>query len=410
MTSAGSVRSTKAPRSAKVKGAGDLLIVDRAGRSTVVRLPRHGAAALGVVLALGMAWSAASAGYIFFHDAVVAELRQSAKASAKAYEAQIAALENEVERSRTRRLVEQTGATQRLAELMRRQETLERRQHTLAQLTDATSSGLAPDAPSDRVLSFTAKPTPLDRPTTAFDGLGEQQTRTDAPVEKLSSALDKLEAGQATALEAIGSRVGDHRAKIRKIYDSLGVDARLAADGRGRGGPFEPLPVRARTFEARAEQIASDRASLVTLRRGLDAIPLRSPAPPGSSISSGFGSRLDPFLRQPAFHAGIDFESQTGQPIRATAPGRVTNAGPSGGYGNMVEIDHGGGLTTRFGHMSSIAVQVGQQVDAGTIVGRVGSTGRSTGPHLHYETRIDGEAVDPIRFLRAGQSLAALKN
>jgi murein DD-endopeptidase MepM/ murein hydrolase activator NlpD len=117
---------------------------------------------------------------------------------------------------------------------------------------------------------------------------------------------------------------------------------------------------------------------------------------------------LDPFLGRPAFHAGIDFESASGQPVRSTAAGRVVTAGWSGGYGNMVEIDHGGGLSTRFGHLSSISVVAGQAVGVGAIVGRVGSTGRSTGPHLHYETRVEGEAVDPLRFLRAGQTLARI--
>jgi murein DD-endopeptidase MepM/ murein hydrolase activator NlpD len=104
-------------------------------------------------------------------------------------------------------------------------------------------------------------------------------------------------------------------------------------------------------------------------------------------------------------HAGIDFREETGAPIRATAAGRVDEAGWTGGYGNMVEIDHGSGLATRYGHMSEILVSRGDLVEIGQILGRVGSTGRSTGPHLHYETRVRGEAVDPQRFLRAGRLL-----
>jgi murein DD-endopeptidase MepM/ murein hydrolase activator NlpD len=125
-------------------------------------------------------------------------------------------------------------------------------------------------------------------------------------------------------------------------------------------------------------------------------------------LSSGFGVRTDPFLGRPAMHTGLDFRASTGDPVRATANGRVVSAGWAGGYGRMVEIDHGNGLSTRYGHMSRINVKVGQQIHIGQIVGEVGSTGRSTGPHLHYETRIDGEAVDPQRFLRAGARYAAV--
>jgi murein DD-endopeptidase MepM/ murein hydrolase activator NlpD len=101
------------------------------------------------------------------------------------------------------------------------------------------------------------------------------------------------------------------------------------------------------------------------------------------------------------------YPSATGDPVRATANGKVASSGWAGGYGRMVEIDHGNGLSTRYGHLSQIDVKVGDQIKIGQVIGEVGSTGRSTGPHLHYETRIDGEAVDPQKFLRAGVRLSA---
>jgi murein DD-endopeptidase MepM/ murein hydrolase activator NlpD len=104
-------------------------------------------------------------------------------------------------------------------------------------------------------------------------------------------------------------------------------------------------------------------------------------------------------------HTGLDLQGETGDPVRAAASGTVTSAGWSGGYGKVIDIDHGNGFATRYGHLSSIDVQVGQTVKVGQIIGKVGSTGRSTGPHLHYETRVAGEAVDPQKFLRAGQKL-----
>jgi murein DD-endopeptidase MepM/ murein hydrolase activator NlpD len=143
---------------------------------------------------------------------------------------------------------------------------------------------------------------------------------------------------------------------------------------------------------------------LAALRDSAAAMPVARPVGAGR-ISSRFGSRRDPFLNQQGFHAGIDFAAGPGVPVRATASGNVVAAGWEGGYGNMVEIAHAGGFSTRYGHLSSILVSLGDRVAAGDLVGRVGSTGRSTGPHLHYETRKSGRAVDPSPFLAAGDAL-----
>ena len=109
------------------------------------------------------------------------------------------------------------------------------------------------------------------------------------------------------------------------------------------------------------------------------------------AVTSPFGYRADPFLGRLALHPGVDLAEAYGAEIHAAAAGRVVHAGPAGGYGNMVEIDHGNGLATRYAHMSETLVEEGQEVDKGAVLGRLGSTGRSTGPHLHYEVRVDGE-------------------
>jgi murein DD-endopeptidase MepM/ murein hydrolase activator NlpD len=150
------------------------------------------------------------------------------------------------------------------------------------------------------------------------------------------------------------------------------------------------------------------RAQVDRLTRTLASVPVRLPVMGDPDISSSFGMRIDPFIRAPAMHTGMDFRGDTGDPARATAEGTVTVAGWQGGYGKMVEVDHGNGLATRYAHLSDIVVKVGQRVRAGHIVGKVGSTGRSTGPHLHYETRVNGDAVDPRKFLRAGMRLGGV--
>ena len=132
-------------------------------------------------------------------------------------------------------------------------------------------------------------------------------------------------------------------------------------------------------------------------------LPVRYPLIGDATLSSPFGYRADPFLGRAALHPGVDMVQPYGSEIKATAVGRVTHAGPMGGYGNCVEIDHGNGVATRYGHMSEVLVEEGQTVGVGEAIGRIGSTGRSTGPHLHYEVRVDGEAVDPERFLTAAR-------
>jgi len=132
---------------------------------------------------------------------------------------------------------------------------------------------------------------------------------------------------------------------------------------------------------------------------------VRKPVTGEVDMSSPFGVRSDPFNGRAAMHTGIDLRGDTGEAVHATAAGTVSISGWEGGYGRMVEIDHGNGLATRYGHLSKIEVKVGQKVRIGEVIGLIGSTGRSTGPHLHYETRINDTAVNPQKFLRAGLRL-----
>ncbi|MBB3972325.1 peptidoglycan DD-metalloendopeptidase family protein [Hansschlegelia beijingensis] len=389
------------------RAADERIVIERGGRRITVCLPRHGVTILSALILGLLLWSAGAGAYMLFHDTVVAELRHGARAARQGYEAQISALRDELGRVRTRRLVEKAGLDARLAELAGRQEALERRQLTLAALTEPVRADMAEPGLS---LVYPSKPRPLDSRAALDDISADDAPERSRPAsgltDRLAAAMDETEQRQVRALESVASKTGERRLTLEKVYDAVGARRPGPADGKARGGPFEPLPARALTFEARAAEIAAERAAVEALEHGLDRVPLRTPAP-GASVTSGFGARTDPFLGRAAFHAGVDFEETHGETVKATAAGHVTVAGPTGGYGNMVEIDHGGGLTTRYGHLSSIAVSPGQAVRLGTTLGRVGSTGRSTGPHLHYETRVNGEAVDPFRFLNAGRMLAA---
>jgi len=227
----------------------------------------------------------------------------------------------------------------------------------------------------------------------------------DSKLSRIEASLDRVERRQTAALARMQERYEGKARKLRSVLADLGLtlDTRTPASG----GPFVPvkLPGEGNGFERTLVRVNIARAQAEQLSRTLVSVPVRVPVSGDIDISSGFGVRMDPFLHLAAMHTGIDFRGNAGDPVHATAAGTVTTAGWSGGYGKMVEIDHGNGLSTRYGHLSQIEVDVGDKVRLGQIVGRLGSTGRSTGPHVHYETRIDGEAVDPQKFLNAGAKL-----
>lgn len=172
----------------------------------------------------------------------------------------------------------------------------------------------------------------------------------------------------------------------------------------GKGGPFDSAK-----GDPTFKQLFSSWKKLDSLQNGAIAIPSDKPVRT-AAFTSGYGVRSDPFQGRAAMHAGIDLSGPAGTPIYATADGTVDTAGwNSGGYGKLVKIDHGRGIETRYGHLSSIDVRPGQHITRGELIGRMGSTGRSTGNHLHYEVRIDGRAVNPIPFMKSTDYLMAMK-
>lgn len=248
-----------------------------------------------------------------------------------------------------------------------------------------------------------------------------QAADPDAPIqirlERLATSLDRIEREQTRRLSGIVRPAIEAATLLRTAFDIAGLPverylapARRKQGGGGVGGPFVPASPgeEGGAFDKSLAVAQTAVATLDGLRRALPMTPLRKPLAGELQMTSAFGFRTDPFLGRPALHSGVDLREDFGKPVRATAAGVVTAAGPQGGYGNLVEIDHGGGLLTRYGHLSAISVVPGQQVSPGAVVGQVGSTGRSTGPHLHYEVRMDGEAVDPTRFLKAASALGGV--
>lgn len=184
----------------------------------------------------------------------------------------------------------------------------------------------------------------------------------------------------------------------------LGITpARVGSTG-GVGGPFESAANS--TFKS----LFDSWKKLDQLQDGIIAVPSDKPIRASVEFTSGFGERVDPFGHGIGFHPGIDLAGAYGTPIYATADGTVLHAGwNNGGYGNMVEIDHGRGITTRYGHMSAILVHEGDHITRGEQIGRMGSTGHSTGNHLHYEVRIDNRPVNPMPFMKSTDYVLAMQ-
>jgi murein DD-endopeptidase MepM/ murein hydrolase activator NlpD len=390
---------------------------------------------VGTVVVLGM-WSAATATYFAFRDDVLTRLIARQAEMQYAYEDRIAELRAKVDRTTSRQLLDQEQFDQKLDQIMKRQTALESRATALGAIPDSLATGSirppARGAAADTPATGAPKPSPISD-TVIFVAPPDREARLEsrAPVVtkaqpnqfakvqgvdnvlvRLQSSLDQVERRQMAALSSVEDNMESRVRRMRGVFTDLGLDMtqlEAAAPRAGVGGPFVPvkLPADAGAFERQLYRINVTRAAVDRLNRTLALVPYRKPVIGEVEFTSGFGVRSDPFLGRPAMHTGLDFRAAMGDPVRATANGKVVSSGWAGGYGRMVEVDHGNGLSTRYGHLSEINVKVGDVIRIGQVIGAVGSTGRSTGPHLHYETRIDGDAVDPQKFLRAGVRLSS---
>jgi len=197
-------------------------------------------------------------------------------------------------------------------------------------------------------------------------------------------------------------------AALEDLFLHTGIDLNIlitrASEAEiGQGGPFQLASTEGQSNPA-GDSVTQNIQKLAALQTLARSLPLGAPMD-HYNITSSFGKRSDPITGELAYHGGLDFGAAPDSQIRATAPGRVIHAGPLGPYGNTVEIDHGLGVTTRYGHMKSVNVKAGQDIQFRDVIGVIGSTGRSTGRHLHYEVRFDGNAYDPAKFLDTGRYL-----
>ena len=225
-------------------------------------------------------------------------------------------------------------------------------------------------------------------------------TSDAAPLLRLEQRQQRF----ALALTRAVERRADKAAAAIRSF-GLNPDRLARAAARAQGGPFVPWTGDKGAMTGELEQLADAMTRMEFLERSLLAIPSGKPtATP--MLSSSYGYRRDPFNGHAAFHAGLDFPGRYGQSINAAAGGTISFVGQRHGYGKVVEITHGNGLLTRYAHLSGFAAKVGQNVARGDTIGRMGSTGRSTGTHLHFEVRLNDRPINPRRFLDARGDVA----
>jgi len=249
-------------------------------------------------------------------------------------------------------------------------------------------------------------PLPRSLPSGTVSDSTEEAGKTVRKISMIlpeAAGLARLEARQLAFIEQL-TRYADLRsARAETAMRRLGLNPRVitAGDRAAMGGPLIPLTTGpGNALDPRFARFGASLARMSAMEQALVRIPNTLPASL-DYISSGFGYRIDPFTGGGAFHAGLDFRGPVGAPIRSAAAGTVSFTGAKQGYGNCVEISHGNGLLTRYAHMSRIMARVGEVIGPGRVIGAIGNTGRSTGPHLHFEVRIDDRAVDPRPFLEA---------
>ncbi|AZN99407.1 M23 family metallopeptidase [Mesorhizobium sp. M9A.F.Ca.ET.002.03.1.2] len=370
--------------------------------------------------------------YLVLRDDLIGATTARQARMQQAYEDRISALRAQVDRITSRQLLDQQLMETKVGELLERQSQLSLRHGRLGPILERAGSdvGTPPAAgpaaasakPDQRADATDAQPQAYSVASVGANFGGDTppfslwSTRSDpAPSNTAADRADKLfvsineslkaiESQQLTRITALADNAYRNADAISQALESAGLPVDSDFGKSDAGGPLIPLDS-SMVFDSKVRELDEALDALDRLKTEARRLPLANPAP-GRSVTSPFGVRTDPLLGTAALHSGMDFRAPTGMPAKVTAPGVVVKAGWNGGYGRMVEVDHGNGFATRYGHLSKISVTVGERLDAGDVIGKTGSSGRSTGPHLHYEVRHNGEAIDPLRFLRVGKKVA----
>lgn len=264
---------------------------------------------------------------------------------------------------------------------------------------ESSFSVLTPEEMKTPMASSKAALSAVDS-TELFARIAELEGKLKESEESKKSFIEKVQQKTAKNIDSFENMIEQTGLDVESLKSQASAAKSLDKNFDRQGGPFVPDSVS--DISTRESEVISKLDELSVLKQIVDNLPVRKPIY-GYQEMSQFGRRIDPFTGSLAFHAGLDMAGPVDSKIYATADGTVSFAGRQGAYGNMIEIDHGFNVATRYGHLSQILVEDGEQIKKGQIIGIQGSTGRSTGPHLHYEVRYRNQPMDPHNFLTAGR-------
>lgn len=401
---------------------------------------------ISVLVLLGLlgAWGAGMTLILLFGDRMSekllvqnSEMQDTYEQRLQAYRAEITRLSVEIEQSR----FDQTSVEGRVVEMGRRQRQIDARLQALRRLADLVGSLPSTGAPSLTPAPPAATP---NRISLDADGSGARVWREDTPfhpaaqprlleaqlgappvveqaptpssseidafLERMDRVLINAEQTQMQILGRFGRSFDGRIERTRSAMTMIGLSPEAVIQWRGRNDAtlpniVLPLSEQQTPFGLQVGRVRQNFAILYGFKPLVDNLPVTKPTLGEVRYSSGFGYRIHPLLGTRKLHGGVDMAAPIGTPIRAAGSGTVISAGWGGGYGNLIQIDHGNGLITRYAHLSQIEVSPRQPVGRGEVIGRMGSTGASTGSHLHFETRINGTPVNPACFILAGDRI-----
>ena len=368
--------------------------------------------------AIAVGYLLATSYLVFRDDLIGGSISRQARIQ-QAYEDRIAALRAQVDRISSRQLLDQQIMEQKVAELIDRQEQLTTRGGRLGPLLErarANGASVPVTGPVDSAqqLGFAADAANTNFVSRLFshrNGAKESASaadKADALFASIKTSIHDIESTQLAEVSGLADDAKNSAEEIKTALVSAGLPMSAKAQS-AEGGPYIPAAEgqEITAFDQAVERLDNALDELDVMKSEVRRHPIANPVP-GANVTSRFGYRVDPLLGTQAFHGGMDFRGASGHPVSAAAAGTVTAAGRQGGYGNMIEVRHPNGMSTRYGHLSAILVNLGDKVESGEVIGRIGSTGRSTGPHLHYEVRVDGKPVDPSRYVNIGRKIAPL--
>lgn len=389
--------------------------------------PWHQIVALIFGLA-GLFWVAYATINIAFQDQLLVVKERRLYEARLDYEDRIAELRRAIDRMNDKLLLDQAGYLDKVDEVRADFEKLAERHRML---NEFFRQGLIPAKPA-QATDENEGPGPLktdDAPTKSSKESLDTTTMREkyaadfrtpeeatAPLRDARRLFAGLEDLQVALLDVVIAETERREARARQMFAKLGIDADEVVSRSdfalaSVGGPFVAATAEdfgTERIAGRVERVVRNITAIEKLKYEGGQLPLYLPLREVERVTSRFGLRRDPFRQVAAMHTGVDLKAAPGTKVLATAAGTVVKAGWDGAYGRMVEIDHGFGVTTRFAHLDTVKVKAGQIVRRGEVVGLLGNTGRSTGHHLHYETRVNGRAIDPGRFWKVRHDLQAM--